>query len=153
MDGVIWFFFFEAISEQDALILKTARFSSDGQHVWECLAVLVAMRLWKEHWHNQRVLLTVKTDNVTALTLIRKLRVKGKGEAIIAQELALDVASSAFEPDVCEHTPGVQNGLADELSRIYEPGKPRPIPQELMAAVRSFPPVRETTWWRSLSPP
>ena len=99
------------------------------------------------------MLLTVKTDNSTALTLIRKMRVRGKGEAIIAQELALDVASSSFEPDVCEHTPGVQNTLADDLSRIYEPGKPKPIPQELAAVVRSFPPVRDAHWWRSLSPP
>ena len=33
IDGLIIFYFFEAITEQDALSLKTARFASDGQQV------------------------------------------------------------------------------------------------------------------------
>ena len=40
---------------------------------------------------------------------------------IIAKELALDVASRSYEPQVVLHTPGVAHKLADHLSRRFAP--------------------------------
>ena len=141
------------LGDLDEQILETWRYIADGQQVWEALATLVAMRLWKQHWHNNRVLLTVGTDNVTALTLIRKLRVKGKALGVISRELALDIASSTFEPDVCEHTPGVQNILADGLSRMFEPNAVYTLPPEFANVQRCYPPTRDAGWYRSLGSP
>ena len=46
-----------------------------GQQVWESLAALVAVRLWKAHWQQRRVCLTVRGDSVAMLTLVVNMRV------------------------------------------------------------------------------
>ena len=86
--------------------------------------------------------------------MLRKLRVKGAGLTRISQAMALDIASAAYEPDVLEHTPGVQNGVADMLSRFFDPsGKWTGAPQYLTGAVRTTPPGRGPNYWLSLPPP
>ena len=153
IDFVIIGYFICKITKLDQEILETLAGHSDGQQVWECLATLVAMRLWRPYWHNRRVRLSVRADNITTLTLLRKLRVKGTGLTRVAQEMALDVATSTFEPDVCVHTPGVQNVIADILSRAFQPGVHFKLPPVLHNVQELFPPPRTRQWWRSLHPP
>eukprot|EP00959_Pyramimonas_sp_CCMP1952_P397671 8332867-Pyramimonas_sp.AAC.1 len=40
---------------------------------------------------------------------------------LIAREVALDVASAVYGPDVVEHVPGLANVAADTLSRRFAP--------------------------------
>ena len=139
-------YFHDAISADDQEILGCPTGTADGQQLWECLATLVALRCWRTHWCQHRVRLEVRADNITTLTMVRKLRVKGPGLIMIAQDMALDVARSTFEPDVCMHTPGVQNVLADLLSRIHEPGQTVNIPTVLKDAPQTILPHRDRAW-------
>ena len=63
----------------------------------------------------------VRGDNVTALTLLVKMRPGSPQIAIIAREIALKLVEFSFPPDAL-HTPGVAHILADELSRVHAPG-------------------------------
>ena len=45
---------------------------SDGQQLWECLAIVVAVDLWRSIWSQSRIVLKGKGDNVTALTILIK---------------------------------------------------------------------------------
>ena len=98
-------YFYDKISLDDQQILGLEAGSPVGQQCWECLAVLVALRLWKSWWHSDRVRLHVRADNITTLTMLRQLRVTGVGLTRISQPMALDIATATYEPDVLEHTP------------------------------------------------
>ena len=95
---------------------------SDAQQIWEGLAILVAVVLWSTAWKQQRIMLKVKSDNVSALTMLTKLRTKANSPelAIIARELALHLVELSFPPDA-EHVSGIGHKFADALSRVYAP--------------------------------
>ncbi len=61
---------------------------------------------------------SVRSDSVSGLTLVRRLKCTGKGPAIIARERALDIAHAIYRPDVAEHVPGLANKICDDLSRL-----------------------------------
>ena len=48
-------------------MLGIAQGDPAGQQVGELLAILVALRWWRDHWHGRMVQLVVKADKVTAL--------------------------------------------------------------------------------------
>ena len=77
--------------------------------------------MWAHHWTDSRINLQVRSDNVTALTLLVKMRPGSPKIAIIAREIALRLVEFSFPPDAM-HTPGIAHVLADELSRIHAPG-------------------------------
>ena len=54
----------------------------DGQQVWECLAILIAIRMWAHIWSKERIILRICGDNVGALTLCIKLRPPTKNPAM-----------------------------------------------------------------------
>ena len=114
--------FFCEVTKYDLELFKITRGSCDGQQILECLAVLVAIRAWLPTCQ-RRVPLKVRLDNVTALTLVLKLRPKTSELAIIGRELALCLAHFSFTPSV-HHTPGVAHQIADALSRINDRTKP-----------------------------
>ena len=62
--------------------------------------------------------LRVKSDSISALILVLKLKTAGTGPAVIAREMALDMASALYTPSVVAHLPGVANITADLLSRL-----------------------------------
>ena len=62
------------------------------QQIWEALALLVALRLWRKIWTGRRPLLEVKSDNVSALTLFATLRATSSGLNLVAREFALDIS-------------------------------------------------------------
>ena len=151
VDTVFIGFFFDWISDLDLQLLGITRGSSDGQQCLEGLAALVALRLWEKIWLNHRCLLSFTTDNITALVLVRRLKCSSPGLRLLAQELALDFSMSSYEPDSTIHTPGVQNDVADALSRAWDPAKPQwALPAVLHSATRCRPPERSRSWWKSL---
>jgi hypothetical protein len=121
VDGRIKEYFSCAVTPDDVEMYGIPTGTPDGQQVWECLAVLVALDLWSNHWTDARINLQIRGDNVTALTLLVKMRPGSPKIAIIAREIALKLVQFSFPPDAM-HTPGVAHVLADELSRVHAPG-------------------------------
>ena len=120
-DGVIKHDFACPISDEDVAIYDMPRGTPDGQQIWECLAILVAIDIWSSIWQQYRIVLKVNADNVGALTLLIKMRPGSANIAIIARELALRLVDLSFPPDAV-HTPGVAHVIADRLSRVHAPG-------------------------------
>ncbi len=50
------------------------------------------------------------------------INLKTSGTSIIASEMDLDIAHSEYKPSDAEHKPGVDNTIADALSRQFAPG-------------------------------
>ena len=131
---------------------KTPLADAAGQQVWEALAVLVAVDLWTSTWTQERIILKVKSDNATALTLLTKLRPKQDCPqlAVIARELALRLVDLSFPPDA-DHVPGASHVFADELSRVYAPtgkGFLTPDLHPAMAGAKGvIAPVRDHTFY------
>ena len=91
------------------------------------------------------------------LTLIFKMKAKAnaRGMGIVARELALDVATRVYEPQVAKHISGVAHELADSLSRRYDPRNAGAwqIPPPLAAVPETVVPVRGPPHYRALAPP
>ena len=134
IDGKITEYVSSQITQQDVVKFGHEIGSADGQQIWECLAILVAIDSWHAKWAQQRVVLKIKGDNVAALTLLVKMRPSGPTMAIIARELALRLAVLSFPPDAV-HTPGVAHVLADRLSRVHCPDGPGRASADLHPAI------------------
>ena len=91
--------------------------------MWESLNILIALREWREWWKNGRVKLAVKSDNVTALSLLTKLKGSSASLNVVARELALEFGDCSFAPTVVSHAPGITLSTVDYLSRRYQPAK------------------------------
>ena len=149
-DDCIVEFFEDAITEHDQAILNAAAGGSEGQQIWEALAMLCALRLWAPRWRSRRVRLRVKGDNVSALVMIVRMKAKGASNGLIARELALDIAEALYEPQVCSHMPGISNVIADYLSRMRSQGQ-RDLLAPLRHARQRWLPGRDVgSWWRTL---
>ena len=68
----------------------------------------------------------------------------------VVREILLDLAEGKYEIDFHEHIPGANNVYADSLSRFYQPGASRKIPEELAGAERDVPPKRTQEWWETV---
>ena len=123
------------------------------QQTVEALAVLVALRCWKHRWKGRPILLKVKSDSISALVLTLNLKTRGKGAGIVARELALDVAASEYAPHIAEHIPGVDNILADALSRRFEPSFDFQLPSIFADVPEAILPIRGEEYFRTLQPP
>ena len=71
---------------------------------------------------------------------------------IVAREMALEFTATTLMPHLGKHIPGVTNGLADFLSRCYQPDHPansgeQPLPNALVHALVVHPPVRDSSWY------
>ena len=76
VNGIVQYHFSDAITSEDTNIFGVDVGYSEGQQLWEALAMLVAIRLWAAKYPSKRTILAVKSDNVGALTLMIKLRPK-----------------------------------------------------------------------------
>ena len=94
----------------------------------------------------------MRGDNVSALTLLMKMRPPSPTIAIVARELALKLVDLSFPPDA-EHTPGVSHKLADLLSRAHSPTGTGVIDNNLHPALAnaqiSTAPVRGENWYKA----
>ena len=149
-DGTATECFHDELTVADEKVLGHRRGSSDGQQAWESLVILVALRIWSSKWRGRRITLRVASDSVTALTALVKMKATGHGPAVVARELALDIAEALYDPSVVEHIPGVSNVAADWLSRA-EKRSSSPMPPSLRNASFISVPRRSSEWWRSLA--
>ena len=154
INGYIVAYFSSALGPFDVKFFKLALGDAAGQQVWETMAVLQALRLWRAHWRHVRARLSVKTDNYTALAAVAYLKSKtGTMVARLARELALELSGWVFGPDFAAHLPGVAKTLADALSRKTQPGKVFTLPAALRTATEAAGPPRDLGFFRSLRPP
>ena len=123
VDGNVREHFAIPISADDECILEAKAGGCEAQQLWECLAGLIAMRLWAQHWKQARVHLYLRGDNMSSLVLFSTLKTQSKQLATLAREFSLDLGTASFKPEVVQHLPGIANVVADSLSRKYEPGR------------------------------
>ena len=115
--------------------------------------MLVALRLWKDRWLHSRVALKVKSDSISALILCLEFKTSGIGTSILAREIALDVACNEYSPTIVQHIPGVDNVIADPLSRRFMPDSSFTVPACLADVPEAVPPVRPRKYFRTLEAP
>ena len=143
------------ISHDDSEIFGMPSGTAEGQQLWECLAILVAVDIWAHLWSESRIVLKVRSDNVCALTLLIKMRPHSPTIAIVARELALRLVDLSCPPDAT-HTLGVAHVIADKLSRIYAPGGTgvldTSVHPALTTAALTPVPVRNAAWYRAYKP-
>ena len=156
INDVVVEYLHEPISITDASIMNCEIGSCKSQQAFESFALLLALRTWCSYWRKARMVLTVRSDSVAALTMLLKMKSAGNSPAVVARELAIFMSKACYIPEVVEHLPGVANTLADLLSRWHEPGKQhseRPLPAMLQCASLRICPPRSRQWWHSLDPP
>ena len=88
----------------------------------------------------------VKSDNVGALRMLLNLTSQSDAMAIIAREIALDIAGRNYQLHELVHVPGVTNVVADALSRLWAP-QPLEFPF-VGAAVKDLPPDLGDQFWK-----
>lgn len=146
-------YFASTIDQQDEHILDVQIGSPSSQQVLEALAALVALKIWRKYWRQCGVHLIFKSDSVSTLTLLIKLRPKmaSQGLGIIARELALEFGCCSYKPRYYHHIPGVANDWADHLSRLSQPDKHYQIPAVFAHCRREQCPHRSVGFCRSIS--
>ena len=152
VNGKVTHWLSSMLSELDYEKFKLTAGDPAGQQIWEALATLVALREWLPQWKDQRVCVKVRGDNVTMLKLVLSMRPSGWRLAIVARELALDVASGSYTPGVAVHTPGIANVVADLLSRQQMPGKPFTLPPSLVGVPETLVRLRDASFMRLVPP-
>ena len=141
--------FTSALTAEDEQWLRIKIGESSSQQVAEGLAMLVALRIWKKYWQKRGVSLQVRSDSVSTLTLLAKLRVRHEsyGLGVIARELALDFGNCSYKPRLLQHIPGIANDWADALSRQFQPSVNKPLPLELQRCRRDVAPERGQAYY------
>ena len=151
VEGAMVSWFSCAVDQHAQDYLKIVVGSSEAQQTLEALAILVALRLWKQSWALVRSTLEVRADNVSALTAVACMRAKGYGVNLVAREMALDLSDGCYRPDICTHTPGVASSIADGLSRRFQPGVTFVLPAALAQVPQAHPEPVTSAWFRCRS--
>ena len=118
--------------------------------LWEALAILVALRLWRKPNH-QCASIEIRSDNLPFLLSFIKGSSTNPHIQVILRELALDESYMIRPINILTHIPGVSNILPNHLSRVYAP-TPHAIPNSLSSVSRDFPPRRNRNFYKSLQP-
>ena len=145
--GVIVAYFSSSLSDSELDVLGHVRGCAKGQQTFEALAILVALRLWSSQWAQSRARPTVRSDSVSALTVLIKFKAAGRGPSIVAREIALEYAQSTYAPTLAQHVSGLANSTCDILSR---PEQGRPLPDCLRSAQHVSVPSRDASWFRTV---
>ena len=104
-------------------------------------------------WRSQKLAVSIKSDSMSALSAVLKLKSSSADMNAVVRELALDVAEKRYDIDVVAHISGRHNVFADELSRWWEPGCAALLPRELHGVPRRRPAVRGPAWWEAAGEP
>ena len=118
--------------------------------LWEALAVLVALRVWRAHC-GPRAPLQIRSDNLGVLQSLQSRTAPAASLQTIMQELSLDEEIGNFGIRALVHIPGASNVVADALPRLTAP-EPKAFPPELSGARRSLVPARSSGFYLTLRP-
>ena len=154
VDGYPARFFAQDIQPEDLAKFEIVIGNCSCQAIVENLAILIGIRMWLPLWKSQRATITIKTDSMAAIGAWSKERSSTPSINAIVREMALDQAEGLYEFTVIEHISGLDNDIADALSRLSEPEAGKSLPPCLHWAVRDTPPRRNESYWRvSAGPP
>ena len=148
--GVPTSWFSSELTTEDFVRFGYEKGDPSGQQCWEALGVLVAMRLWSSQWKRVRIVLEVRADNITALTMLTSQRGRGPALTLLSRELALDFGSGVFRPQICSHSPGVAHKVADALSRKFCPNYTYDLPVSLSGVQENLVPARSSAYFKTL---
>ena len=141
----------DTITQQDCARFGTMPGRCEDQALWEALAVLVGVRLFgrlaaaRQAGDLPQRSIVVHTDSAAAEGALRKLRSRDDRVNVVVREMALWLAAHQVRLDY-RHVPGVENELADALSRGARPAG--------LGAVRLLNPgLRQEDYWVADSSP
>ena len=142
-------FFSSVLTKDDENIHHHRIGEHEGQQLWECLSVLVALKAWLHFWSQRRLSVAIQSDNLSALYMAA--RMKSKASPLTNKEVALIYSRASFEPRFVEHIPGIANSLANGLSRLHEPNSQYVLPEALSRLSPTPLPRRDRSYYDSLS--
>ena len=151
VDGQLKSWFTTAFSQVDENAVGLSFGTSSSQQVAEALAILFGLRSWLSAWESSAPVLEVRSDSVTALSMVARMRSSSPHVGVVAREIALTLAASVVRPRVIEHTPGVANKVADALSRRHQPGVHWQLPAVLSHIPECILLPRNADYYRSLA--
>ena len=105
------------VTKADAEIFGFTLGDSTGQGILEALAILVAIKLWRNELGACRVEVQVQSDSMVALALSQKLSNSNPSLNFIGAEIAIACEESGIERLRPTHVPGAANIGPDYLSR------------------------------------
>ena len=135
------------LDDHDVQILKVEIGESSCQQIAECLAQLVGLRIWGQHWQKEGIILAISADNMTSLHLADSMRSSSPSVNLIAREMALTMGDSKYRPSIRDHLPGVANKVADALSRKVAPRSQFQLPRSLLNIPETKAPVRDASYY------
>ena len=140
----------DKVTKYDVKFYRQKVGDSAGQQMWECLVLLIALKVWQHHWLPRKTAITIRSDNYSALAMTARLKVPSSAN-IIGREVALIYSHACFEPRFVDHVPGVTNVLPDDLSRLADTSSPHELPTLLKDIAPTQVPRRDRSWYRCLS--
>ena len=87
---------------------------------------------------------------MSALAIAARMKVAYTA-GIVGKDMSFVFSEASFMPQIVEHISGVSNAIADELSRIYEPGRSGDIPAQLQGISPTLIPDRPKSWYKCLA--
>ena len=139
----------DALTSEDAKGLGFVIGSCRAQAIVKTLALAVALRTWLPSWSTARAVVRARSDSQAALGALKKGASGSPAINRIVREIALDIALSKYGVDFVEHVRGKDNDVADDLSRLDEPGAGRKVPWVLEKCRRSPVQARDAQWWEA----
>ena len=138
------------VEQTDILMLGIEKGKSSGQAALEALALLIGLRTWPHHWHEEKTLVLTRSDALAALGALLKRSSPAQAVNKVMQEIALDCADGTCEVELVSHIPGDLNAWADALSRLEAPmAERKTVPVELRTVERASVGGRGKDWWKS----
>ena len=154
VNGEIKKWFGIPLEDGDLHLLGFARGDCRGQALAETLCLAVALKEWAADWQDEQTVLMARSDAVAALGALNKLSSTQPAMNTIVREIAFDLAESRYDLELLSHVPATWNKLPDALSRLFAPeGDRLLVPEELRSEDRTWPAVRDSSWWRTRGPP
>ncbi len=120
-NGKVLEYFADTVHPEDTEFLGVCVGSCRSQSILEALAVLVALKIWREQLGGNNVSITLRADNMAALALSRKLSSSSPVLNFIGAELSLLLETMEVDELAPGHIYGATNSVADALSRLAAP--------------------------------
>ncbi|KAF4715128.1 hypothetical protein FOZ62_020788 [Perkinsus olseni] len=137
-------YFGDALSKEDLQRFGGTLGSSSFQSCWELMAIVVALKLWQRRLLDCSAV-AVFTDSLVSLRVAMKQKSRSESLNWLASRLALMCALDLRLLELrYKHIAGVDNMLADSLSRLQEGYA---VPPGLASAVRVRCPPRGDEFW------
>lgn len=138
------------VTKDDRKLMQSDAGDPSYQNEWELLTIWMSLEAFKP-WlieNDQSPQVLARTDNMAALRASSEYRAKSPILVQLTAELAILVEILQLLPLKAQHVPGIENDVADRLSRIGD-NSLATIPTRLPNAVWVRAPARDKTCFRA----